>query len=445
MTAINVGNGSPFSFADTGDELVVSGILSNTGFTGTATVSALQAGNTVTNHGLITASGGDAAISLALGGTIGNSGLIAGVIESGGLLNFSNTGNFVGYLADTAVASPLANSIVNHGTMTFSGYVLTAPLAVGHAVIFLGSGDDQVVNSGSILGDVVLGDGNNTFDGRGGSVLGTVYGGTGDDTYYLTQATTILDSGGIDTVNARMAYTLGAGLEDLTLSGFGNFSGTGNAAANTITGNGSNNVLDGAGGDDTLLGGSGHDSMLGSTGNDSLDGQNGNDIVNGGFGNDTLLGSDGEDKLIGDVGTDQLFGGKGADTLDGGIGSDSLDGGAGNDVLIGGAFGTDHLTGGAGADLFVFLTANDSLAIKAADVITDFEVGIDHIDLSAVAPGGLAFIGTHAFTAGTPSLRETTNSVDTTTIQIDLDGNGKADMQIYLTGLHTLTASDFIF
>ena len=69
---------------------------------------------------------------------------------------------------------------------------------------------------------------------------------------------------------------------------------------------------------------------------------------------------------------DTQFGG--ADRLDGGAGHDVLNGGAGDDILIGGV-GDDALTGGAGADRFVFGQSH------GRDTITDFQPGLDTIDL----------------------------------------------------------------
>jgi len=71
-----------------------------------------------------------------------------------------------------------------------------------------------------------------------------------------------------------------------------------------------------------------------------------------------------------------LTGGGGEDLLMGGAGADTLAGGAGADILADGA-GSDRLTGGSGADIFV-----QSLD-GAADTITDFEAGVDRLDLSA--------------------------------------------------------------
>ena len=67
--------------------------------------------------------------------------------------------------------------------------------------------------------------------------------------------------------------------------------------------------------------------------------------------------------------------GQDMDVINGSSGNDTLNAGAGDDVLTDGA-GRDTLIGGGGADIFV-LAADDQ-----ADVITDFEVGVDRIDLS---------------------------------------------------------------
>jgi len=64
------------------------------------------------------------------------------------------------------------------------------------------------------------------------------------------------------------------------------------------------------------------------------------------------------------------------DILVGGAGANTLSGGSGNDVLIDGG-ASDMLTGGPGADLFVFV------ADGQPDIVTDFEPGIDRLDLSA--------------------------------------------------------------
>jgi Ca2+-binding RTX toxin-like protein len=79
----------------------------------------------------------------------------------------------------------------------------------------------------------------------------------------------------------------------------------------------------------------------------------------------------------GDAGANTLTG-EGADVLYGLGGDDIIAAGAGDDVLVGGA-GNDTLTGGTGKDVFVF----DSYRFDR-DIITDFVVGTDRLDLSAL-------------------------------------------------------------
>ncbi len=80
----------------------------------------------------------------------------------------------------------------------------------------------------------------------------------------------------------------------------------------------------------------------------------------------TFTGGDSLDTIIGSPGDDTIFGmGR----------NDILDGGAGNDRLVDGR-GRDTLTGGSGADVFEFIQDGKR------DFITDFELGIDKIDLT---------------------------------------------------------------
>ena len=79
--------------------------------------------------------------------------------------------------------------------------------------------------------------------------------------------------------------------------------------------------------------------------------------------------------LLGGATGGALTGGANNDVLVGGAGSISLSGGGGNDTIIGGD-SYDMLTGGSGADIFVVSGGGTS------DLISDFTLGTDKIDLS---------------------------------------------------------------
>jgi Ca2+-binding RTX toxin-like protein len=135
----------------------------------------------------------------------------------------------------------------------------------------------------------------------------------------------------------------------------------------------------------------------GREGNDYIDGQGGNDILYGRENDDYILGGDGDDKLFGgedndyldgQAGADIMFAGSGRDRLLGGDGSDRLFGDSDNDYLQGG-FGADTLTGGQGRDAFAIGLGTGGLTLEEADVITDFNVQEDLIDLINYATDGV--------------------------------------------------------
>jgi Ca2+-binding RTX toxin-like protein len=135
------------------------------------------------------------------------------------------------------------------------------------------------------------GAGNDTLDGGTGS--DRLIGGTGNDTYIVDTTTdTIIEAAdaGIDSVEfSAFSWTLGANLENLTLTGAAVI-GTGNSLDNAITGNSNDNEIRGLDGNDTLNGGDGSDLLDGGNGDDILFGGNGNDLLSGGAGNDILTG-----------------------------------------------------------------------------------------------------------------------------------------------------------
>ncbi|MCC2674787.1 MAG: alkaline phosphatase [Ramlibacter sp.] len=224
--------------------------------------------------------------------------------------------------------------------------------------------DNHLVSNGG--GTTVTGGlGNDTLEGGG---LDRLRGGAGNDTYIVIGNGFVEESaaasGGVDHLITDQKWTLGTGIENLTLTGDA-FEGTGNALDNVLRGSAAANSLDGWLGADTMIGGGGDDSYrvddegdvvteiasggdrdlvysrlshtlaanvewlilegeqdvrLDGTGNaldNRLQGHWGTNVLDGGIGADTMLGDTGDDTYVvndaGDVVIEELF--EGRDTV----------------------------------------------------------------------------------------------------------------------------------
>ena len=149
-----------------------------------------------------------------------------------------------------------------------------------------GTNVDEIINRGTLVGQVVLGNGNDSYDGRGGTVVGIIYGQGDNDTFICGLGEETIDGGGgIDLLDfSRVAAVTVSLANDVvgTRTAEGDFytgienvlGGRGN---DKITGDGSANRLDGALGDDRVDGGIGHDTITGGLGVDTLTGAAGQD------------------------------------------------------------------------------------------------------------------------------------------------------------------------
>ena len=230
---------------------------------------------------------------------------------------------------------------------------------------------------------------------------------------------------------------LGHGGDDTIFGGAGNDILHGHEGDDHLDGGAGDDKLYGGGGDDLLDGGAGRDELHGGPGNDTLYGRKGSDTLYGNGGHDELHGGAGNDFLYGGFGRDTLFGDGGHDYLDGGPGDDYLHGGLGRDTLFGG-MGQDTMTGGAGADVFVWNAPAESRP-ALPDLITDFQPGIDRMDLTALS---LSYIGANSFSRAGQIRWEHVGQQ--THIMIDRDGDGQVDMLIHLTGRLQLSEDDFL-
>jgi hypothetical protein len=193
-----------------------------------------------------------------------------------------------GYSTETATVS--LSGITITGDATSTGIVLR--LASGVSSVSTGGGapfriegndGDNVITAAGSGGDLLIGGaGNDVLDGGPG--VDDLRGGTGDDTYYVDVDLDLVVeklNEGTDTVISSAAgkVQLKSNVENLTLVGSADSSGSGNDLNNKIVGNSGANVLAGGVGDDVLDGADGDDELRGQAGNDRLNGGAGSDIA----------------------------------------------------------------------------------------------------------------------------------------------------------------------
>ena len=450
-----------FEVGNAGDRFELSTFL-NLGLAGyTANSDAFASGNL-----RLVQSGTDLLLQVDRDGTAAVNGFVTIFAISNGYTGGFTAFNFDGFIGD----------------LTLSGFATDETItgATGNDTLSGNDGNDVLIG---LAGNDTLdgGAGNDTLDGGIGN--DTLIGGTGDDLFIVGESGDVVTEaagGGTDTVRASIDYTLGANLENLTLTGAA-LVGTGNELDNRLTGNDLANVLDGK------------------AGNDTLDGGLGNDTLDGGLGNDTLQGGSGDDRYFVDASGDLVaeLAGEGIDTVSSaisytltanvenleltgsatnGTGNDlanivtgnalanRLSGGGGNDRLIGGN-GVDLLTGGAGDDVFVAeinaTRTSSKNGLISLDVVTDFTAG-DKIDLSAL--GDFNFKSTAANKGAgdlTYKVYDSVNGAEKA-LGIDIDGingpstysgkvtivsgdiaGGGVDFLIALLNTNGVSASDF--
>jgi len=364
---------------------------------------------------------------------VGNSGanLLNGLVGSDAMSG--GDGNDT-YVVDNA--GDTVSELANEGTDTVqSGVNFTLSATLENLTL---TGANAITGNGNLGDNVLIGNtGNNTLTGLGGNDilnggLGTdnLLGGTGDDTYVLdTSGDSIVEAAGAgtDTVQSAATFTLGANLENLTLTGTGAVNAFGNAATNVLTGNSGGNQLNGGAGVDTMTGGLGNDTYVVDNAGDVVTeaGSAGTDAVQVGF--SYTLGDNLENLVL--TGTTAIDGTGNAlnNSLTGTTGNNLLDGVTGNDAMI----------GLAGNDTYMVDSSTD-VVTEAAGAGTDvvfasasFTMGANVETLNLVTGAG-DINGTGNTTANTLAGNDGANTLTGGGGKDALSGNSGADTFRYV-------------
>jgi Ca2+-binding RTX toxin-like protein len=253
-------------------------------------------------------------------------------------------------------AADVVTENLNEGLDTVqSSITLTLSANVENLIL---TGSATINGTGNALDNVLTGN----------AAANVLSGGAGNDVYFVGAGDTVTESAsqGTDTVNSDVTFTLGANLENLTLTGSALINGTGNTLNNVLTGNSAANTLNGGTGNDTMAGGSGDDIYVVDSISDIVteNANEGADLVqssvtytlSANVENLTLTGTtaiNGTGNALDNV----LTGNSAINTLTGGAGNDTLDGGAGNDTMV----------GGQGDDTYIVDSASDVVTENASE------------------------------------------------------------------------------
>lgn len=301
-----------------------------------------------------------------------------------------------------AQADALSNNVFASVSYTLTGNLRNLTLT-GNAALTATGGDLGGTITGNAGNDTLVGGaGDDTL--IAGSGVATLMGGAGNDTYKINNAADVITEApntDVNSVLTTVSYVLPANVQNLTGTGSGDLTLTGNDLNNVITGNAGHDTLVGGTGNSTLVAGSGVATMIGGSGDNTFKVNNVADVVTqkansglntiissvsyvapdnvqdllltgaasltatGNGGNNLIVANSGNDTLIGGAGVSVLEGRTGRATLRDTGGSGALLGGSNNDTIVGGT-GAAFIDGGAG---------NDAITLGAGTTVLAFNAG----------------------------------------------------------------------
>jgi Ca2+-binding RTX toxin-like protein len=126
------------------------------------------------------------------------------------------------------------------------------------------------------------------------------------------------------------------------------------------------------------------------------------------------------------------------DVLTGGSAKDLLIGLSGSDLIQGGV-GADVLIGGPGSNQFLYTDLADSPARRGGqDQILGFQSSSDKIDISNFGDS-LTYVAQRDFSGSAGEVRFAKGL-----FQLDLDGNGRADLEVLLNGVSRFSGNNLV-
>ena len=167
------------------------------------------------------------------------------------------------YIVDNA-ADVIVDTAGIDNVNTSVSYTLAANVAVETLRTTNANATTPITLVGNNLANLLIGNaGSNILVGGGG--VDRLEGLAGNDSYWVDSAAdVVIDTAGIDNVNASVSYTLARGL---AMESLRTNSAVGTTAIN-LTGNEFANLIDGNAGSNALNGGLGNDKLTGNAGND---------------------------------------------------------------------------------------------------------------------------------------------------------------------------------